>query len=121
MSLLLYSERISEVKCVGCLALSNLNCSPKQYTHIIYSITRIHTSYLSFFLHIPNLWLNFSPRKSAENQDKTDFARKQRKSRQNYFSTKKHDMYICKDILHIIHMPDVETLQISPHLSCGEI
>ena len=30
-------------------------------------------------------------------------------------------MYICKDILHIIHMPDVEKLQISPHLSCGEI
>ena len=23
-------------------------------------------------------------------------------------------------ILHIIHMPDVEKLQISPHLSCGE-
>ena len=30
-------------------------------------------------------------------------------------------MYIGKDILHIIHMLDVEKLQISPHLSCGEI
>ena len=30
-------------------------------------------------------------------------------------------VYICKDIHHIIHMPDVEKLQISPHLSCGEI
>ena len=24
-----------------------------------------HTSYLSFFLHLSNFWLNFSPRKSA--------------------------------------------------------
>ena len=80
-----------------------------------------HTSYLSFFLHIPDLWLNFSPHKSAKNQHKTDFARKQRKLRQKLFFNKKAWHILCKGVLHIIHMPDVEKLQFSPYLSCGEI
>ena len=46
-----------------------------------------HTSYLSFFLHICNLWFNFSPHKSVKSRQNR-FRKKQRKSRQNQFFNK---------------------------------
>ena len=94
----------------------------------LWSVPR-HTSYLSFFLSTyMQLLVQFFSSQKCVNRNKIYFVTKQRKLRQNSvnrnntdFTTKQHKFYICGDILHITHMPDVEKFQISPHLSCMEI
>ena len=80
-------------------------------------------TYLIFVIfspHIQSLVSFFSTQKCV-NRVKTDFATNSVNHDKTNFSTKQHNVYTFKDILHIIHMPAVEKLQISPHLSCEEI
>ena len=95
---------------------------------ILLSIQIKHTWYLSFFLHKHNFWFNFSPHKKRVNRDKTDFATKQRKLRQNRFCNKKMLVCSCGEVCHVetfLHMTDFSTFlcitHFAPHLSCGEL
>ena len=78
-------------------------------------------TYLIFVIFSPH-WqslVQFFPTQKYVNWDNTDSATKLRK--QNQFFNRTAWCVHCKNIFHIIHTPDVEKLQISSHLSSGEI
>ena len=80
---------ISIILIFRCFPPSFRSWSKSWIHHIQQSL--YHTWYLSFFLHIPNLWFNFFSTQKCVNRDKTDFATKPRKTN---FSTIEHNVHI---------------------------
>ena len=107
-----YKQKIGLVWWSGPIEACNIS---RRGTYLIFVIFSPHTQSLVSF---------FSTQKCV-NRIKTDFETNSVNHDKTILSKKQHNMYTFKDILHIIHnvlhMPIVEKLQISPHLSCGEI
>ena len=93
-------------------------------SYISISCYRSDTSFIPHICHFSphvQFLVQFSPHKSAWIATKYILQQKSVNCDKPNFTTKQNKFYVCRDILHITHMPDVEKFQISPNLSYGEI